>query len=453
MLPLTPTIRAANHSPYTATSAFAGNPLVLSLELLVRDGLLDRREIARPPRFDPQTVDFEAVHRYKLPLVERAARRFFALGRNQAYEWFCDDSRYWLGDFALFDALRHHLKAPDWSHWPPPLRNRNPAALAQAAGELRERIQRTMFYQWMFFRQWMALRKHCNNRGLQLFGDVPIYVAYDCADTWAHPHVFQLDRFRRPRAVAGMPPSRFNENGQFWGMPLFAWRRLARGGYQWWLQRMAQNFRLYNWVRIDHFLGFVSYWKIPITAESPKQGRWLKGPRDEFFRVLLRRFGTLPLVAEDLGFVSAESREIMLRYRLPGMRVMVDGFSAEPEAQRFLPHNHVRECVAYTSTHDSDTVRGWFESADTLSRRRFFAYVGRRCRAADAPWELLRLGMMSSANALVTPLQDLLALGSDARMNRPGVPEGNWMWRLRPRQLRHRTLTRLRKLTALYGRS
>lgn len=454
MLPLNPTTPESFHSPYSGMSAFAGNPLLISPELLVKDGFLTRRSLNNAPQAPEGKADFELSLQIRLPLLDQAFNRFRQKRSDSLYANFCQQNSHWLDDFALFMAMHHHFNRQLWCDWPVELRDRHADAIEAISRELADEIFKVKFQQYLFFRQWQDLRHYCHDRGIGLFGDLPIYVVYDSADVWSHPEVFQLDTDKRPSALSGMPPSRFNSDGQLWGMPLFAWSRLRRRNYSWWVQRVRQNIRMYDWVRFDHFLGLVSYWKIPIGAESAGVGRWMAGPRDDFFRVLFRRFSHVPIVAEDLGFTSAESAEILARYNLPGMRVLLDAFARTPGLSRFLPHNHVRHCVVYTSTHDSNTVRGWHDNPrSALEVENFQQYVGHPVEPDEAPWEMIRLAMSSVANSAMIQMQDVLGLSEEARMNRPGVAKGNWQWRLKPDQLSDQLAMRLAKLAEMYSRA
>lgn len=449
VLPLNPTSATADFSPYSSTSAFAGNPLLISPELLVRDGLLKEDEIAKPPSFNDRQVDFARAAQYKSLLLDLALGRFQP---DAVYEAFCRQSNGWLDDFALFTAIRQHWPDKGWLDWPREVRDRRPRPLEAVRNQLRQSIEKVKVLQFLFFRQLWALREYCNARGVQLFGDMPLFVSHDSSDVWAHPYNFQLDREKRPRAVCGMPATRFNHEGQLWGMPIFAWSRLRRDGYEWWVQRIGQNLRMFNWLRIDHFLGLVSYWRIPAGSKSALVGRWVQGPGEDFFKALFRRYSLPALVAEDLGFVSAESREIMSSYNLPGMRILLDAFTAPALTSRFLPHNYTSRDVGYTGTHDYTTARGWFDNASSEEKKQFFDYIGYEVRKGQVHWEFIRLAMQSVAQASIYPMQDVLGLGVEARMNVPGTPKGNWRWRLRPEQLRFENFSRLGQMTKLYER-
>ncbi len=453
ILPLNPTTPVASHSPYSGTSAFAGNPLLISPDNLIEQGLLSRDDVDDLPQFDDAAVDYDKVAPFKIRLLEKAYHRFARRSSDPHYEQFCYDSRHWLEDYALFRAIRENRREQHWSDWPAPLRDRHNSAMQAARQEWDEDIRRTRFRQYIFHRQWQTLHEYAKNRGVQIVGDLPLYVTYDSAEVWANTRVFQLSRDKKPKALSGMPPSRFAMEGQFWGMPLYNWSYLKRTGYEWWLRRIEHNLNSFDWLRIDHFLGLISYWKIPPKAKLPTAGHWVKGPRGDLFHALYRRFSLLPLMVEDLGFVTVDSRELMNRYNLAGMRVLIDSFTGEGRLSRFSPHNYISRCVAYTGTHDNNTARGWFDSARPEDRWRFFRYVGWHVPPEEVHWEMVRLVMMSVANAAVFPMQDILGLGADCRMNKPGTTHGNWVWRLRPEQLSQEITVNLADITRTYGRA
>ena len=454
VLPLTPTTRGAADSPYVSTSAFAGNPLLISPELMVRDGLLEEVDLDPYPGPRDGPVDYTAAAAFRERLFDRAFSRFGDRVRDDAgYRTFCETNAAWLEDFALFTALCDHFEYRAWSEWPREIRDREPDALRDAGGRLQDRVEREKFLQFVFFRQWGGLKSHCNEKGIRIFGDVPIYVDFQSADLWANPQLFQLDHERRPSVVAGVPPDYFSETGQRWGNPLYDWEALRATGYDWWMRRMGHNLGLFDLVRVDHFRGFVGFWEISAAEELAVNGRWVHAPADDFFRVLFERFPGAPIIAEDLGVITPDVREVMDRFGMPGMKVLLFAFGEDLPTNAYAPHNHVARCVLYTGTHDNNTVRGWFEGeASEADKERLSNYVGRPVTAGEVHWDLIRLAQMSVANLVIVPMQDVLGLDGGARMNLPATTEGNWQWRLRPDQLDAAPAQGLRSMAEIYGR-
>ncbi|MCA1808959.1 MAG: 4-alpha-glucanotransferase, partial [Lentisphaerae bacterium] len=437
VLPLNPPTSATGASPYDVESAFAGNPWLISPERLMEDGLLTAAQCraARCPPSDDR-VRYGTATRRKQVVLRQAWAAFRRTGPQVALEAFCARHRGWLDDYALFRALKLDLKAEKWWTWPTALRNRQAGALRTARKKLAEPIAFEMFVQFLFDRQWQALKTTCNERGILLFGDMPIYVSQGSADVWAHPECFKLSARRVPRFVAGVPPDYFSSSGQLWGNPVFDWEALRQQDYAWWLARMDRNFQMFDFLRIDHFRGLVAYWEVPAGHKTARNGKWVDVPVDSFFDAVFRRHPFAPLIAEDLGTITPDVINCMHRYQLPGMRVLQFAFGSEPDDSPYYPHAFPRHSVAYTGTHDNNTARGWFEGeASARELARLSDYAGRRVRAADAAREMVRQVMASPADLAVFPLQDILGLGAEARMNRPGTATGNWRWRVRSAQL------------------
>ena len=452
VLPLNPVEPQFGGSPYHSVSPFAGNPLLISPEQLVSDGWLHRDEIGKHPRFSADRIDFAAVAEFKSALFTQAFERFAAGEPPRSYRRFCEQTN-WLGDFALFMALKQQQQAP-WQRWPKGLRDRRPASLQRACDQLQETVEYQKFLQYLFFEQWQVLKTYCNRRQIQIIGDMPIYLPFDSVDVWVHPRQYKLKADKTPRVVSGVPPDYFSETGQLWGHPVYDWNVLQQEGYRWWIERIARSLDFFDLIRIDHFRGLVAYWEVPAAAKTAQEGRWVEVPAEDFFKQLLKRFGRLPVIAEDLGTISADVREVMQQFELPGMRVLLFAFGDDFPHGAFLPHNHVKDCLLYTGTHDNNTVKGWFEQeADRQTRTNLFRYLGRRINAVEAPWELIRLAMMSIADTVVIPMQDLLGLGAEARMNRPATGEGNWQWRLAENAITGQLVERLREVTTTYGRT
>jgi 4-alpha-glucanotransferase len=453
ILPLSPTVPVNCNSPYASISAFAGSALLISPELLVREGLLDAGDLQPAPQFPDHTVDYAAVHAFKYTLWERAYARFRAAGPDAAYEKFCADEQWWLDAFALFTAIRNQFSGQIWNAWPEELRDRQPEPLRAMREKLSDRVEMEKFLQYLFFRQWSAVRRYCNQKGIHVISDIPIYVSDDSADVWMNPELFKLDEQKKPVVVAGVPPDYFSKTGQRWGNPIYRWDVLKKSDYEWWERRIAASLNIADFVRIDHFRGFVSHWEVPAAETTAINGRWVEAPAMDFFTHLSRRFPYLPIIAEDLGVITSDVREVMRNFEFPGMKILLFAFGPDMAHNPYIPHNLPRDCVAYTGTHDNNTLRGWFEhEASRDDRQRLFRYLGREVSADEVPWELIRLLMMSAADTVILPLQDVLSLGSEARMNTPATTEGNWAWRFRSDQLTPDVARRLREMTEIYAR-
>jgi 4-alpha-glucanotransferase len=449
VLPLGPTGYA--DSPYQSFSAFAGNPNLLSPDALIESGLVRRSDI-KDESFASGEVDYARVIPFKRRLLEAAWERFLSgSGASLCEEWetFCQQEAHWLVDFARFMALKDAYEGKSWQEWPKAWRVQAPGALAEADRDLSDAIGRHRFGQFLFFRQWNALKAHANSLGVRLIGDVPIFVAADSADVWANPELFLLDEQHRPRAVAGVPPDYFSPTGQLWGNPLYNWDAMRRTDYAWWVARLRATLRQVDVVRLDHFRGFYAYWEVPAGSPTAEGGRWVPGPGEELLSTLERELGTLPLIAEDLGVITPEVDSLRKRFGLPGMRILQFAFGGAVE-ERFLPHNFENPTVVYTGTHDNDTTRGWFDRVTPDERRFTLEYLGRD--GSDIAWDLIRLAWASVARWAIAPLQDVLSLGSEARMNTPGRAGGNWRWRFSEDMLTPATLERLGALTTLYQR-
>lgn len=451
ILPLN-VITPDHYSPYTSPSAFACNTLLISPELLVKDGLLSELDLGSH-EFPSDFVDYRQVQSYKEELLRKAFSNF-RTKPDCDYERFLDENKSWLEDFALFRALKTRFDNRPWGDWPYEMRDRHPEALAFMAQELRDQTEYEKFGQFIFRKQWSTLRDYCRNKGIKILGDIPIYVDYDSADVWCFPQYFKLNENKKPYVVAGVPPDYFSETGQFWGVPIYRWDVLEQDGFSWWTQRLDHNLSLCDFLRIDHFRGFVGYWEIPAHEQTAINGRWIDGPSKRFFKAILKKFSCLPIVAEDLGIITPDVREVMRDFEIPGMKVLLFSFGDDQPTNPYTIHNLERNCVAYTGTHDTNTSRGWFElEASSDQKKRLWDYLGREVPAEELHWELVRLVMMSVANLVILPMQDLLGLGNESRMNYPSLSSGNWKWRLRSEQLDEQMQKRLAAMTALYGRS
>ncbi|MCA9927413.1 MAG: 4-alpha-glucanotransferase [Anaerolineales bacterium] len=453
ILPLGPTGYA--DSPYQCFSAFAGNALLISPDKLIEAGYLPETAVSHIPPFPTHTVDFGPVIDYKMNLLQQAHQHFLANGtqeQNAAFDGFCQEQASWLEDYALFMALkRHHMhdNGGVWNTWPRPIAMREPAAMQDWSEKLADDIALHKFLQFIFFRQWLELKAYANNKDIQIIGDIPIFVAFDSADVWANPDLFYLDDNGKPTVIAGVPPDYFSETGQRWGNPLYRWNKMAAQDYVWWTERLRMCFVQADIVRIDHFRGFDAYWEIPGTEPTAVKGRWVQGPGADFFTTLEAKLGQLPLIAEDLGVITPEVTALRDQFNFPGMKVLQFAFGGERNSS-FLPHTYTQNAVVYTGTHDNETTVGWYRNAEEWERdhvRRYTSTDGH-----DIAWDMIRLAYASVADMAVVPMQDLMGLGNEARMNFPGKVGGYWQWRFRWDMLAPHISGRLVELVDLYGR-
>ncbi|MBT8364018.1 MAG: 4-alpha-glucanotransferase, partial [Deltaproteobacteria bacterium] len=426
----------------------------ISPEQLVKDGLLDGADLASAPGYHAGRVDFSTATAHKEKLLGLAYDRFQARGDHDEFDRFCRRHAGWLNDFVLFAALKSHYDGDSWNQWPTEIRDRDPDALSAVQHELGAHLQELKFRQYTFYRQWSDLRRYCHQKHIQMIGDIPIYLPYDSVDVWMHPQLFKLREDKQPSAVSGVPPDYFSETGQLWGHPVYNWDALQKSDYAWWIQRLRHQLDLFDVVRIDHFRGLVAYWEVPASEKTAVNGKWIPVPVEDFINKLMRHFACLPVIAEDLGVITPDVREIMCRYRLPGMRVLLFAFGEDFPDGAFLPHNHVKHCVIYTGTHDNNTIKGWFENeAAEEEKKRLYRYIGCDISATEISWNMIRLAMMSVADTAIIPMQDLLGLGAEARMNDPSKTKGNWHWRLDKDPITQKMIDRLREMTQTYGRS
>jgi 4-alpha-glucanotransferase len=454
VLPLGPT--GYGNSPYAALSAFAGNPLLISLESLTDRGWLDKNfnhdRLASLPS-PSGNIDHEAVFAKKLPLLEEAARNF--LHNHSAEQWssfegYCHENATWLNDWALYTVLRRKFDYASWNNWPSDIKHRDPAALDRLRLEHGEDLAIAQALQFAFNQQWRALRDYCGARDIRFIGDIAIFVNYDSADVWTHPELFELDKNLAPIRVAGVPPDYFSETGQRWGNPLYKWDVLQQSGFAWWVDRIRRAHFLYDVIRLDHFRGFEAYWAIPAQDETAVNGKWVKAPGTALFQKLHDELGELPFIAEDLGLITNEVDALREQFHLPGMKVLQFGFSGRG-AHIHLPHRFVTNTVAYTGTHDNDTTRGWWQNGATETEKAaVHAYLG--VTGDDVVWPLIRATATSVADIALYPVQDILELGSEARMNVPSRPSGNWSWRCQQNALTPALAQKLAALTEVTDR-
>jgi 4-alpha-glucanotransferase len=454
ILPLSPTSSRFGNSPYNSESVFAGNPLLISPERLVDEGLLPGPAGSLSFRGGLTHVNYFSVSEVKHRLMQKAYERFKQrMGDyRDAFDVFCTENSQWLDDYALYRAILSKIGRP-WYQWPHPLRNREKAALAEEARRLADKVELEKFTQFVFFSQWRILKNYCTSLGIQIIGDLPFYVNYESADVWAHPDLFMLDATKQPIFVSGVPPDYFSEDGQLWGNPVYNWEELLATRFDWWMERIRHSSRLFDEIRLDHFRGLIAYWAIPAGSETAKNGQWIKTPSSDFFKTLFARFPKLPLIAEDLGVVTPDVEDTMRRYGIAGLKVLLFAFNGSPE-NTHLPHNHTSNSVVMSGTHDTNTVRGWLsQEASRKTKKELSRYFGRRLTTKDAADNFVRMALMSVARLSITPVQDVLSLGAEARMNHPGRRIGNWEWRITSKQLDSGAFRFLRDLTETYGRS
>jgi len=462
VLPLGPT--GYGDSPYQCFSAFAGNPMLISLAELVEDGWLAAGDLGRIPEFPRDRVDYGPVIEFKNALLWKAYDNFKVAASAKAseeFERFREHAELWLHDYAVFRSIKDAYGGQAWTQWDEHLRRREETALWFWGENHKREIEAHEFFQFLFFKQWVRLARYANERGVKIIGDIPIFVAHDSADVWAHPELFYLDEAGKPQVVAGVPPDYFSETGQLWGNPLYHWDAMAETGYEWWIERIRATLEQVDILRLDHFRGFEKYWEVPGGETTAINGRWVEGPGADFFEALREALGELPIIAEDLGVITPEVEALRDRFNLPGMRVLQFAFGTDPQADDFKPFNFPQNCVVYTGTHDNDTTLGWFTTVgagdstrsekEVQDERQFVLdYLG--TDGHEINWDLIRLALSSVARTAIIPLQDVLGLGGEARMNVPARESGNWAWRFQAESLTDAIRERLAELTEVYGR-
>ncbi|HWO01669.1 MAG TPA: 4-alpha-glucanotransferase [Blastocatellia bacterium] len=462
LLPLGPT--GFGDSPYQCFSAFAGKTTLISPERLVEDGLLSANDIESAPSFSNDRVEFGLVIEWKNALLARAFEKFTGDSTASLRQEFEDFKRFaalWLDDYAFYRAIKDAHGGAAWNTWDWEIAKREPTALASAREKLQGSIQAHEFFQFLFFKQWMELKRYCNRKGLKIIGDMPIFVAYDSADVWIHPELFKLDKDGSPTVVAGVPPDYFSKTGQLWGNPLYDWEQMRALGFRWWIERVRWALGMTDVIRIDHFRGFAACWEIPFGDETAEHGKWIEVPGRELFAALNKEFGVLPIIAEDLGVITPDVEALRDDLRLPGMRVLQFAFGGDAN-NAHLPHNYVRNATVYTGTHDSDTVVGWFNSKAGVGSTRDNAQINKEHEfcleylnsgGQEIHWDFIRAALASVADVAIVPLQDLFGLDSRARMNLPASEQGNWGWRFNQGMLTPELSSRLKEMTELYGRA
>ncbi|HQU83213.1 MAG TPA: 4-alpha-glucanotransferase [Pyrinomonadaceae bacterium] len=450
-------------SPYQCFSAFAGNIFMISLEKLVEDGLLDGDDLADVPKFPETKVDFGNVIEYKTPLLKKAFEKFRKtsdLKTVEAFHLFCDENAFWLEDYALFRAIKFSQNQVSWQDWDEDLKLRKPEALAEARVEFDEEAFAQKFYQFAFFSQWKAVKEYANENGVKIIGDIPIFVALDSSDVWCNPNQFKLNEDGSPKVVAGVPPDYFSKTGQLWGNPIYNWDAMRNEGFKWWVDRVRYTLKLVDVVRVDHFRGFAASWEVPGGDETAENGQWVNVPGKDLFNTLRWVFGDLPILAEDLGVITPDVEELRDSFGFPGMRILQFAWGGDTK-NIDLPHNYIQNCCVYTGTHDNDTTVGWFESQagkgssrdeDQIEKERAFCLKYLQSDGKEIHWDFIRTVLASVANTAIVPMQDLLGLGNDARMNLPASTSGNWQWRCKKEDISEEIAERLAGLVELYGR-
>jgi 4-alpha-glucanotransferase len=454
VLPVQPATQDQGFSPYSSASAFAGNPLLISPEYLARDGLVSQKDL-RKDNSARSRVDYHKAQSYKEDLLNKAWKQW-NLSASQyertAFIAYCSREENWLNDFALYSLIKQLCEGQPWYMWPSEYKDKHHDALRKLEQEHSDALQKIKWIQMIFEDQWTSLRKLCESMGVHLLGDVPIYVSYDSADVWSHRDLFTLDESGRLVDVAGVPPDLFNDEGQLWGMPLYRWDKVKVGGYKWWIERLRKNLEWFHFIRLDHFRGFSSYWSVPASAKSAKAGRWIEGPGKDLFEVVKTELGRLPFVAEDLGEIDQPVYTLRDMFDLPGMNVLQFAFGDDMPKSTYLPHNYIRNSVVYTGTHDNNTTVGWFKDASKTERKNLSAYLGYNVTSSNVAGSLIGLAYMSVSNLAMIPMQDILSLGSNARMNQPATLKGNWTWRMPEGLLTPDVIARLRGWMGAYDR-
>ena len=462
ILPLGPT--GFGDSPYQCFSAFAGNPLMISPEMLIEDGLITASDLSNMPDFEEGKVDFGGVYNWKSQLLPRAFEGFHhitSVDLRGKFETFCQQNEFWLDDYALYRAVKLQQDQKAWFEWPAALKLRDSNAIEQAHEDLYDQVQAEKFYQFLFFRQWFALKEYANRKSIKIIGDIPIFVAADSADVWCNQMKFKLNDDGTAKVVAGVPPDYFSKTGQLWGNPIYDWDAMQADNFHWWIARVASTFQIVDVVRIDHFRGFAASWEVPGKDKTAENGRWVDVPGKELFIALKRSLGELAIIAEDLGVITPDVEELRDGFGYPGMRILQFAFGGDAK-NHDLPHNYIKNCVAYTGTHDNDTTVGWYNSqagagstrdAGEITREHDYCLSYLASDGEEIHWDFIRAVWASVADTAIAPMQDVLGLGTEARMNLPASDSGNWYWRCGRGDLSEENAARLKELSEIYGRS
>ncbi len=447
--PLGPT--GYGDSPYQCFSAFAGNPLLIDLDKLADEGLLLNEDIEIGASFDENHVDYGKVINIKYPVLRKAYNNNIHIqkdGEKRAFTEFCLKNSFWLDDYALFMALKSRHNGAAWSTWEKEYRNHHSHEILNFKKKAVDEITFQKFMQFVFFKQWNEIKKYANSKHIKIIGDIPLFVAFDSSDAWSHPEYFYFNKNREPVKVAGVPPDYFSETGQLWGNPLYNWKRMKKRGYYWWKNRFEITMELFDYIRLDHFRGFAAYWAVPYGDKTAIGGKWEKGPGKEFFKSMEKFLGELPIIAEDLGYITPDVIDLRKSFHMPGMKILQFAFGSGPE-NPYLPHHYPKSCVVYTGTHDNDTITGWYKSLGQTERDFVKSYL---TEVREINWDIIRLAWSSVTEFAITPLQDVLGLGNEGRMNLPGTSNGNWQWRFGKKALDDALVKRLLEMTKLYSR-
>jgi 4-alpha-glucanotransferase len=452
LLPINPTDAAYNHSPYSSDSAFAGNILLISPELLEKEGYIDLQTFDLPTEMKPDEIDYQKVSEFKKVILENAFENFKLKKTPADFKRFCKEHSSWLGDYSLYKAL-HHKFHSSWSSWPVELRDRKSTALKKATKELSDHIEKIKFYQFLFFKQWKHLTEYAHLNHIDLIGDIPFYINHDSADCWANSQNFKLNNEKYPTKISGVPPDYYSETGQLWGTPVYDWKTLKKSKYGWWIERLRQNLLMFDLVRLDHFRAFSAYWEVAAKDKTAVNGKWVKTPGTDFFKTVKKEFPQMPFIAEDLGSLDEPVYKLLKDFDFPGMKVLQFAFGEIGGNNPYLPFNHLPNNLVYTGTHDNNTTRGWFINAEKQTKHHLKEFSGKRLNSQNVHKYLHRMALGSVANLAIIPMQDIIGLGSEAKMNIPGSTKGNWTWRMTYDQIPVESAVELKSLNELYGRN
>ena len=453
ILPINPVEKFYEFSPYSSYSAFAGNILLISPELLFEWGLIPKEELEPCVSFSKEKTDYENSFVYKRRLLEISFENFLKNKGKREFEEFCEREKFWLEDYSNFVVLKRIFRNKEWNKWSQELIEREESALEEFRRKNKLEIEKIKFFQFVFFTQWELLRNYCKSKGVKIIGDIPIYVNFDSVEAWVNRDIFKLRGNIEPEFVSGVPPDNFSPYGQLWGHPVYDWENLLKRDFDWWILRLCHSSRLFDIIRIDHFRGFESYWEVPFGEKTAEKGKWVKAPGEIFLKKVFEKIPQISLIAEDLGGYTDEVQRLLRIFNIPGTRVLQFGFTDGGSDNPYLPHNFDRNCVVYTGTHDNNTAKGWFEKElDGKGRKKLMDYIGKEITLENVNWELIRLAMQSVAEIAIIPLQDILGLSEEGRMNKPATTYGNWRWRFEKDQVKEEFKIKFSDLTEIYGR-
>jgi len=458
ILPLNPVELKHGNSPYYSYSAFAGNPLFISPELLYQDGLISKSDLEKYCLSEETYIDFPVIYPLKEEMLAKSCKIFNRSTKFQyEFEDFCQKQAFWLDDYVLFEVLRSQFPAQVWNKWPVEIRDRNKNTLKSLVKKSEAEIKKEKIIQFLFYRQWNKFKNYCRANKIKIIGDMPIYVTHNSADVWSNPELFKLNKNKIPSFKAGVPPDYFSKTGQLWGNPVYKWSAHRKQDFEWWKERISHNLSTMDLLRIDHFRGLIAYWEIPAGEKTAIKGKWVCGGGNSFFKMLKQNYPELPFIAEDLGVITEDVVKVIQELGLPGMRVLQFGFDEKNFPHNLhLPHNYIKNCIVYTGTHDNNTIQGWLQKETKKSQKRLLKeYLGKNIRLQNAHWEVIRLALASVAQLAIIPVQDILGLGENARMNYPSHTDSNWQWHLKNEEMsgiKEYALPKLRTLTKTYGR-